>query len=326
MAKFTIFLIIFQLAIWTNPQTLAHVCDDVLMHDPIVIWPEKEIVEITKIGQFKIFLRNEYSDSIHNVRVITPPSPFEFSVNPPLIEGVKPREQVSFLINLFIPEKIKPGRYPLLIKVNAQEFAIDREVSLTIKVKEPFIQPKPQPKPEPEPEPQPEPQAVIEIKPGDILVAISAFPAVIETEPGKIIKFKIFVRNGHTISLRNLTLSVSKDYYPPTTLSPEERAPHFEILNIEPKLIEEIKPGDITSFEVTLKIPEKIERGDYPLFVEIRAQELSLARQTSLVVKIKKVKEWISYFYILAILFLIGLLIWRWRKLTRERSRLLPVQ
>ncbi len=285
---------------------LAHVCDDVLQHDPIVIWPEKQTLEITETGQFKIFLRNDYSESIHDVRLIAPSSLFKFSINPPLIERVRPKEEVSFLVNLSISEEIKSGSYPISIKIKAQEFTIDREVNLTIEVKKPF-RPPPQLEPKPEPEPQPKPQAIIEIAPKDILVAMSVFPDILEVKPKERAKFKIFIRNGHSQSLHHLIISI-----------PQER---FEILNINPEIIREIKPGTVASFEVALAVPAQIKEGNYPLFTKVKAQEFALAREVSLIIKVKKVKKWLIYLYLLAILSLIGLLIWRWRRITQRQSR-----
>lgn len=282
-------------------QALAHVCDDVLEHDPIVIWPEKETIKIVKTGQFKIFLRNDYSDSIKRVKLTVRPSPFEISVTPALIERVTPGQRVFFLVNLTIPQETKPGSYPLLMEVNAAEFAVARKVNLKIEVE----------RPTPEAH-QPPPEAVIEVIPEDILIAMSAFPDVVEAEPGEVVKFTIFVRSGHTKCLHDLVLSVSSE--------------DFEVLAITPASLDKLEAGDSAPFEVTLSIPEEIKHGDYLVLPKLKVRELAVERGTSLLIRVKEVKEWLTYLYALAILFLVGLLIWRWQKTTQRRSRLLPGQ
>lgn len=300
---FLIILVAILLVSLPGYQALAHVCDDVLRHDPIAIWPEKETIKITNSGQFKIFLRNGWAASIHKVELIVPPSPFEISVIPNLIERVLPEEHVFFLVNLTIPQKAETGPHSLLMKVNAQEFEVAREVNLKIQVE--------QPTPEPEPEPR-QPEATIEIIPKDVLVAMSAFPDIVETEPGQVAKFKIFVRSGHTEFLHDLVLSVSNG--------------NFEVLDIAPSLIKELRPGDTTFFEVTLSVPKGAGHGDYLVLVHLKAQELPLERVTGVSIRVKKVNEWLPYLYILAILLLISLLIWRWQGTIRQRSKLPPGQ
>lgn len=306
--SFLIFWLIFFIISSTNLAS-SHVCDDVLRQDPIVIWPEKETIKTTKTGQFKIFLKNDYFDSINKVRIIIPPSPFEISITPNLIEKITSGEKIFFSVNFIIPEKVKSGLYSLLLKVNAREFTIDREVNLKIQVERPIPEIQPAPK---IPEIQPEPEAMIKIIPEDIPIAISVFPDVIEVKRGEVIKFKIFVRNGHPQPLHNLKVFIPKE--------------PFKILNVEPKLIEKIQFNEIAFFKVTLAIPKEKEIGNYPLFIEIGAKELPLARQTSLVIKVREVKSWIPYLQFSAILFLIVFMIWRWRGVTRKRSELLPKQ
>jgi len=265
----------------------AHVCDDVLRDDPIVVWPEKQIVEIVRTGEFRIFLRNEYWSSIHDVKIITPPTPFEFSVNPVLIERVKPREQVSFLVTLSIPEKVKPGRYPILMKVNAREFEVTRDINLIIRVKEP-----------PKPEPQPEPNALIEIVPEEILVATTIFPEEIDIRPGKTKEFKAFMRSGYDKSLHNITLSLQP---------PDE----FEI-TITPEVIQELKPGATRFFTLALYVPAETKFGEYRLRINFKAAEFPVERHLGdVLIRVSDVRDWKTPLYGLAILLLIGILLWR---------------
>lgn len=315
-----VFFLIFPFIFLIFDSVLAHVCDDVLRDDPITVWPEKEIIEITKTGQFRIFLENNYSESINQVRLIVPQSPFDVSVSPTLIEKVRPGEKISFLIELTIPEKTKPGDYPLLIKINAQEFGVTRDVDLTIKVKEP-----PQPKnrvkkPLPLPvnrveepsspsELRPKPEAMIKVVPKEILVATTAFPEEIDIEPGKEVVFKAFVRSGYTQPLHHLFLSIK----------PIEK---FEI-EVTPKIIEKLEPGATKFFVVRLKIPSEIKEGEYLLQINFKANEFPIERHfDDVLIRVSKVKDWRIYFYLLATFLIIFILIWRWWKLSQRRSKL----
>lgn len=289
--KITTFFIIF----FITGSVSAHVCDDVLRDDPIVIWSEKKIVEITKTSQFKIFLRNDYWSNIHDVRIITPPTPFEFLINPLLIERVEPREQVSFFVNLSIPEKIEPGSYLILMKVNAREFEITRDINLTIRVKEP---PPKEPEPLPEPLPQPEPKAVVEIVPEEILVATSIFPEEIDIRPGEIKEFKAFLRSGYDKPLHNITLS----------LKPPDR---FEI-TITPENIQELKPGATKFFTLSLYVPTETKLGEYSMRINFKTDEFTMERRfDDVLIRVGEVYDWKTLFYGLAILLLIGILLYR---------------
>lgn len=312
MAKIKIFLIFFLILFQIIPQVLAHVCDNVLRDDPIVVWPEKEIVEIAKTGQFKIFLRNEYWDSIHNVKIITPPSPFEIFVNPVLIERIAPGEKVSFLVNLTIPEKMEPGNYPLLMKIDAREFEITRNINLTIRVKPlpPSIEP--QPEPLPEPKPQPEPKAVVEIIPEEISVAISVFPDEIDIRPGQSSEFKVFIRSGYDKPLHNITLLIEKG--------------RFE-MKVTPEIIKELRAGETKFFLVRLKVPDDIKFGEYITRIDFKADEFPLKRHVcEVLIRVGEVWDWKTYLYLVVTLVIIFILIWRWRKLTQKPPKPLPGQ
>lgn len=191
MLKVEAMILIFFLLI--NPVE-AHVCDDVLRYDPIEIRAETQTVKIIEQGEFRIFLKNNYGSSIHNVRVIVPENLFYINITPMLIEKVAPGQKVFFSISVTVPKDMKPGTYPLVLKVDALEFEIAREVHVTIQVERE--------------------EAVVEIIPEDIPVATSIFPDVIEVEPGQNVEFRVYVRNGHTKAIHNISLFIreSKEY------------------------------------------------------------------------------------------------------------------
>lgn len=295
----------------------AHVCDDVLRSDPIVIWPEKQIVEISQVGQFKIFLKNGYGASIHQVRLIIPPSPFEISTNPPLIEKVEPREEVFFLVNLSIPQEVKSGTYPLLMEVGAREFTVNRKVNLNITVEVPAPKPKPkleaktEPKLEPEAEPQTEPEleaepeAVVEIIPEEIPIAISVLPNEIGVEAGQSTELRVFVRSGYSKSLHNITLFINES--------------RFKV-KITPTIIEELTPKESKFFLIHLTVPPETEMGDYVMPIEFSATELPVKRWVRDVrIRVGKVWEEKTYLYLLIILFIILILVWRWGRIKKGK-------
>jgi hypothetical protein len=304
------FLIICQLVIWPSSQLFAHVCDDVLRQDPIVIWPEGEIIEIQKTGQFKIFLRNDYWDSINQVKLIPPPeSPFKIWVVPSLIERVAPKEKTSFLVNLTIPQGIKPGFYPLLMKIDAREFRITRDINLTIIIKEPPLPPKPLPEPEPE--------AVVEIIPEEIPVAISVFPDEIDIEPEKSTEFKVYIRSGYDKPLTNITLLIDEVVF---------KEFGFE-MKVQPEAIQELGPEETKFFLINLKVPAEAKMGEYIMPLYFKADELPVERHVcDVLIRVGEVWEWKTYFYLLIILLIIFITIWRWRKLSQTRLKLRPKQ
>jgi uncharacterized membrane protein len=262
----------------------AHVCDDVLRLDPIEIRPEVQTVKIIEQGEFKIYLKNNYGDSIHNVRVIVPENLFDIKVAPVLIEKVLPRREIYFLVKITIPKGTRTGRYPLIMKVDAQEFEIPRDVHITIQVEKE--------------------EAVVEIVPEDIPIATSVFPNMIEVEPNQSVQFRVYVRNGHTESVHNIRLFVNES--------------RFNI-KITPEIIKEIKSRDKTYFLVDLTVPEELKHGDYMVAMELDADEFT-GRGLGIVVRVGEVREEIIYIYLLIILFFISLLVWRWLALRQSRQ------
>jgi uncharacterized membrane protein len=264
----------------------AHVCDDVLKDDPIEIKPEMKTIKIAKQGEFRISLKNNHYSSIHRVRMIPPENKFNINITPLWIEEVASKQQVFFTVNITIPEDIKPGVYPLILKVDAQEFKIAREVGLTIKIEEE--------------------ETDVEITPEDIPVAISVFPDVIEVETKQATRFRVYIKNGHTESLHNITLYVEES--------------RFEI-DVAPEVIEEIKPGDRDYFVVDLTIPEDIEHGDYLLVLEVDADEFTVRRGRGAVIRVSEVKEEVTYLYLLVIFLILFVAIWRGVVLWRSKQR-----
>jgi uncharacterized membrane protein len=268
------FKVIFLFTVF-NP-VMSHVCDDVLDHDPIVIWPEMRQIEVVETGEFKIFLKNNYIGSIHNVRLIAPQRVFDIKISPVMIEQVAPGEEISFLVGMNIPEETKPGTYSLLMRVDALEFKVEREVNITVQVEEE--------------------EAVVEIVPEEVPVAISVFPDIIEVEPAQSTHLKVFVRSGYTKSLHNISLFIDEGKFK---------------VNIVPDVIEEIKPEAMTFFTVNLVIPEGMEHGEYPLMMEVGADEFTVRRGVYAIIKVGEVKEEITYLYLLIILFLLLILVFR---------------
>jgi uncharacterized membrane protein len=268
------FKVIFLFTVF-NP-VMSHVCDDVLDHDPIVIWPEMRQIEVVETGEFKIFLKNNYIGSIHNVRLIAPQRVFDIKISPVMIEQVAPGEEISFLVGMNIPEETKPGTYSLLMRVDALEFKVEREVNITVQVEEK--------------------EAVVEIVPEEVPVAISVFPDIIEVEPAQSTHLKVFVRSGYTKSLHNISLFIDEGKFK---------------VNIVPDVIEEIKPEAMTFFTVNLVIPEGMEHGEYPLMMEVGADEFTVRRGVYAIIKVGEVKEEITYLYLLIILFLLLILVFR---------------
>lgn len=282
-------LAIFLIFILSFDFVRAHVCDDVLEFDPIEIRSEFESIKVKERGQFKVFLKNNYGASIHNVKIIIPENIFEINVTPTLIEKVRPGEKVDFLIKITIPENVKPGEYPLILKVWAQEFEVSREVNLKIQVERPI----------------PEPEAVVEIIPEDIPIAISVFPSPVEIESNKSAEFRVYVRNGHTKPIHNLKLFFKKN--------------DFEV-KVVPEIIEKIEPGGKNFFLVNLFVPAKTKRGDYTLAMELGADELAVRRGIGTIIRVKKVREEITYIYLVVISLIILLLVWRWQALKRLKQ------
>lgn len=272
-------IILLFITLYIN-QAEAHVCDDVLMHDPIKIRTDVQTVLMTKEGEFKVLLRNDYRAPIHNVSIIVPENLFDIRITPTLIESVLPGQEVYFSVKITVPEDVRPGAYPLLMKVDALEFEITRDIQLTLQVEER--------------------KTVIEILPEDIPVAISVFPSVIEIEPARSMEIRVYVRNGHTESIHNLSLFVNESKFR---------------VNITPKIIEELRAGDKTYFVVDLFVPTDIELGDYMLAMEVDAHEFAVRRGVSVIVRVGEVREEITYLYLLIVSFLIFLLIWRSLKL-----------
>jgi hypothetical protein len=260
----------------------AHVCDDVLRYDPIEIRPEMRTVEIVEQGEFKIFLRNNYRTSIHEVRIIGPKNLFDISIIPTSIERVAPGQEVHFSVRIAIRKTVAPGIYPLVLKVDALEFKVPRDVQITLRVVG-------------------EKEALVKILPDDIPIAISVFPSRVEVEPNQSKEFRVYVRSAE--SVHNLSLFITET--------------RFRI-SVTPQIIEELKPGDMVYFLVQLFAPPDLEHRDYVLTMELDADELAVRRGFTAIVRVGKVGD-VSYLYSFLILFLILLLAWRWLALRRSK-------
>lgn len=270
----------------------AHVCDDVLMFDPIEIRAEFEKIEIEQKGEFRIFIKNNYGASIHNVRLIPPENIFGIEIIPSSIDQIMSGQKASFLVKVKIPEEVKPGRYFLIMKVDALEFTVQREVQINIEVKKVEEERREVKKVEEE---KPE-EAVIEILPEDIPIATSLFPDKIEVEPGQSTEFRVYLRHTHKKSIHNIRLVIN-----------EQR---FKV-NVMPRIIKELKPQEKTYFLVSLTVPPNLKPGDYMLSMELVADELAIPRGIGTTIKVGKVREEITYLYLLIILFILFIIIWQ---------------
>jgi len=278
-------LLLLFVILWVLTSVTAHVCDDVLRGGAVKIRPESEIVKIEKMGEFKVFLKNDYRLPIDNVTLTPQESPFDVQVTPQLIERVECGQEVSFSINITIPEAVKSGNYTLMMIINAREFKVDWEVNVTLEVEEE--------------------KAIVEIKTQEILVATRPERHIIEVERTE--EFRVFVRSGHANSIHNVRLFVEN-----------ESKDKFSV-NVTPTVIDEVKPQETVVFLVSLTVPEGREYGDYVMPMEVVADEFTLGRDVTVVVRVKTVRREITYLYLIGVLILVLILIWRKTRLQSKQ-------
>lgn len=96
---------------------------------------------------------------------------------------------------------MKPGTYPIMLKVDALEFAVTRDVQVTIQIEEI--------------------EAVVEIVPEEIPVAISVFPDEIFIEPTKFIDEKEFEVKVTPAIIEEIKPEESKAFLVSLTAPPE---------------------------------------------------------------------------------------------------------
>lgn len=115
----------------------AHLCDNIFREpDRLVIKPEKQMVRLEKTGELRIFMKNTYPAPLHNVRLIGESPAFDVEVEPAIIEVLNPDEKTHLLIKLVLKEGIKPGSYPLVIKVGAKQFEFRPAMQIDIQKEE----------------------------------------------------------------------------------------------------------------------------------------------------------------------------------------------
>lgn len=128
-------------------------------------------------------------------------------------------------------------------------------------------------------------------------------------------EFRIYIENTFPTALNDVRLFV------------ESQA--FDI-EIEPQAIERLVPGERSFFLVRLRLHKGFKPGDYPLKINVGAKSSELKSSIEMinvvveekrieskdageiVVKVEKIPFWEkTYFYIILILFLVTILVWR---------------
>jgi len=164
-------------------------------------------------------------------------------------------------------------------------------------------------------------------RPQDHLVLVPEKDLITIGEAGE---FRMYIENTFRSTLRKVKLHV--------------KSPAFDI-KIEPLLLERLVPGERTFFLVKLKLREGFEPGDYPLRISVGAKSAEIKPSIErmevvvdrgvrppekvvehlkeevedvpkeageVIVKVEKIPPWKKpYFYIVFILLLLGILIWR---------------
>lgn len=122
---------IFMLAI--SSQVHGHLCDNIFKRaDRLIIKPERDFIRIEKKGILRIFLKNGYPASLHNVRIVGKSDAFQVEVIPPLIQELRPGEKIYFSLELAAKEGAKYGNHPLEIWVGARQFRLRKIEGVTL--------------------------------------------------------------------------------------------------------------------------------------------------------------------------------------------------
>ena len=130
---------------------------------------------------------------------------------------------------------------------------------------------------------------ITEIKNEDIPIAISVLPDLIEIQPGDTVDFKVFIRTEWNKTVHNLNLQFCTEY-------------EFEVY---PKVIEEVQPFEIVSFDVTMHVPSNATLGSNDFEFTVFSDELRTGLPESSKVNIGQV-DYTIYF---ASLVVVGIII-----------------
>jgi len=115
-------LIIF---LFLTAPAFAHMC-----HDPfrpqnhLVLMPEKDLIRIEEIGEFRMYVENTFRSALQEVRLRVESPAFDIDIEPPLLERLVPGERAFFLVKLKLRKGFEPGDYPLRISVGAKSAEI----------------------------------------------------------------------------------------------------------------------------------------------------------------------------------------------------------
>lgn len=103
----------------------AHMCHDPFRpEDHLVLMPEKDLIRIEEIGEFRMYAENTFRSTLQEVRLRVESPAFDIDIEPPLLERLVPGERAFFLVKLKLRKGFEPGDYPLRISVEAKSAEI----------------------------------------------------------------------------------------------------------------------------------------------------------------------------------------------------------
>jgi hypothetical protein len=85
-----------------------------------VVTPEKELITIEEIGEFRMYIENTFSSSLNGVELSVENEAFEIEIEPLVMKKLLPGERAFFLVKLKLKEGFERGDYSLKINVKAQ--------------------------------------------------------------------------------------------------------------------------------------------------------------------------------------------------------------
>jgi uncharacterized membrane protein len=145
----------------------------------------------------------------------------------------------------------------------------------------------------------------VKIIPKWLPFAMSLGRPELEVEPGEVLRTQAYVRNAHNETMRDVRIwfeNVSFD------------------IEINPLLIEELKPNEIRNFDVKFLIPENMEEGDYTITMMGVSRDFSEPISSQINLKVRKVEEQIYYLAILVLVLIVSIFIWRRIKLSVKKK------
>jgi len=114
-----------------------------MCHDPfrpkkhLILSPEKDLIKIEKVGEFRIYIENTFQSTLREVKLLIENPAFDVKVIPSFIERLLPGERTFFLVKLKAKEDIQPQKYSLRISVRARSAQLRPSIeTLTVAVDE----------------------------------------------------------------------------------------------------------------------------------------------------------------------------------------------